>query len=82
MPLGLSVSSSPGNKCGLQTLRYVLSGKVHWEEGHSPVSYQSSDSFTGWFLALLTSWIIKVLLTHIDSGNPLHWLAVSVPSRG
>lgn len=63
-------------------MHYVLSNKVHWEERLSPVSYQSNDSFTSWFLALLTLWIIKVSLTHIDSGTPLHWLAISVPRRG
>lgn len=82
MPLGLSLWCSPGNEWGLHTLCYMLSSQVHWEERLSPVSYQSSDSFTGWFLALLTSWVIKALLTHIDSDIPLHWLAIGVPRRG
>lgn len=82
MPLGLSLWCSPANEWGLHKLCYILSSKVHQEESLRPVSYQSGDSFTGWFLALLTSWAIKTLLTNIDSCIPLHWLAISVPKRG
>lgn len=45
------------------------------------MSYQSSDSFTGFFLVSLTSWIIEVLLTHVNLDIPLYRLAISVPRR-
>lgn len=60
----------------------MLGSKAAWQEMPRPVSYQTSDNFTGFFLVSLTSWMIKVLLTHINSGIPLYRLAISVPRRG
>lgn len=81
MPLGLSLSCSPEKEWDHWTPFYMLVSKSAWEERPCPVSYQSSDSFTGFFLVSLTSWIIEVLLTHVNLDIPLYRLAISVPRR-